>query len=178
MLELKYLDNAGVDANQWWEKFMNEDEGYGYMLHGVVSFSGPLPNLKMLRLPHRWDDAAQFENPKDAGERLLSTLDAIVNSSNAETDHEKPLRKLDTVLPLLPGAHDQWAGLQCLQPFCDWKASEKATLENCVAVVDEYTGIPFRWRSLDLSPISRVELAFCYMNAEGKPALLSHTPSF
>ncbi|KAF2175947.1 hypothetical protein K469DRAFT_701270 [Zopfia rhizophila CBS 207.26] len=178
----EYLENAGVDAEEWWGKMMKEDEAgdedYDDAPYTVVSLLGLLPNLKTLQLPHRWYDVRPFENAKDDVKRLVSVLDAIVESSNGGNDSEKPLEKLETMLPFMPAGYEERAGLQCVQPFMPLKSMRELYAVSCLAVDDQYTGIPFQWRFPELnSPLRRVELAYCCMDADGISLLLSHTPS-
>ena len=172
------LDNAGVDADDWWGEIMKEDEaGDENALYTAVSLLSQLPNLKTLQLPHVWHDLRPSEDMEDDNKRLVSVLDAIIECSNSGKGREKALEKLETILPFMPEGYEERVGLQCVQSFLQLKSIRKLYAVSCVAVNDDYTGIPFQWRlPLFNSPLRRVELAYCCMDAEGVSALLSRTP--
>jgi hypothetical protein len=172
------LDNAGVDADKWWERVMKEDEvGDESALYTAVSLLSQLPNLKTLQLPHEWHDVRPAEDTEDDDKRIVSVLDAIVECSNSERSREQALEKLETILPFMSEGYEERVGLQCVQSFMQLKSIRKLYAVSCLAVDDDYTGIPFQWRlPLLNSPLRRVELAYCCMDADGVSALLSHTP--
>jgi hypothetical protein len=178
---MKLLANV-VDMDQWWKKILLEDEGEnedeGGGLRATVSLISLLPNLKTLELPADWNTWSAVrlrddENPYQ--DDLVLAIDAITNSQNT-LGHEQPLSKLETIYPFMAEGYEERAALQCLQPFMALPNLRTLYGVSCVAVEDNYTGMPFQWHGTTQSSLRRLELAYSCINAEGLAALVSHTP--
>jgi hypothetical protein len=180
------LQNAGVDPDEWWEKMMNEDEVDDeaeqgeeiYTPYTIVMLLTLLPNLKALQLPPGWASFKPFDNPainpSEDDKQIMSVLDVMVAQSNRIG---APLARLESVLPFMREGYEERAGLQAIQPFMPLKSMRSLFAVSCIAVDDNYTGIPFEWRYPTMTTsLRRVELAFCCMDADGISVLLSRTP--
>ena len=187
VLDFECLNDAGVDADDWWEEILREHKrgiadsrGDEEALYTTISLLAQLPNLKTLELPPGWyDRSRQYERNKERTEkRLLAVLDAMIEQSNSNACHGKALGKLEFILPSMEEGYDEErAPLQCLEPFMKLKSLKELYATSCLAVDDGYTGIPFQWRFPETnSSLTRVELTFCCMDADGISVLLSHTP--
>jgi hypothetical protein len=182
VMESYYIQKAGVDVEVWWGKIMKEveqedEENAEGPLCTVVSLLAQLPNLVTFQPPNRWQDIQPMEEAPEHDRDLVYVLDSLIECSNAHGDPTRPLRKLKTILPYMPKGYDARAGLQCVEPFLTLQGLRELFVISCLAVNDDtYTGIPFRWRSKLDSPLRRVELAYCCMDAAGISALLEHTP--
>ena len=184
ILECQHLQRAGVDVEEWWEKILVEDEQMDDEedaegpLCAIMTLLGQLPNLKTLQLPQRWQDYQPVEEAAGNDKELMYVFDSLIEYSNGHQNKSVPLQRLRTLLPFMPAGYDARAGLQCVEPFFSLKSLEEVFLTSCLAVNDDtYTGIPFKWRNPSIhSPIRRLELAHCCMDADGISALLAHTP--
>ncbi|KAF2653152.1 hypothetical protein K491DRAFT_603413 [Lophiostoma macrostomum CBS 122681] len=180
------LQNAGLDPDEWWEMMMNEDvvdemavqSEEVYTPYTIVMLLTQLPNLKSLQLPPGWagfrpfDDAAMRSGEDD--KRIMTLLDALVAQSYRTG---APLGQLKSVLPFMSEGYEERAGLQAIQAFLPLKSMRSLFLVSCLAVDDNYTGIPFEWRYPTMTTsLRRVELAFCCMDADGISVLLARTP--
>ncbi|KAF2497088.1 hypothetical protein BU16DRAFT_507952 [Lophium mytilinum] len=179
VMELECLQKAGVDAEEWWDKIMNENKDVDREVpYTVVTLLSLLPNLKTLRLPHAWHDARTPDDVEDDDKILGLVLDAIVDSSNNGKDRDRPLKKLETILPFMWEGYEERGGLQGVESFLHLKSIRELYAVSCIAVDDHYTGIPFHWRFPTLmSSITRIELAYCCIDADGISGLLSYTPN-
>lgn len=180
--EAEYLQRAGVDVDIWWKKVIKEDEsqeqdeeqGEPYT---IVSLLSQLPNLTSLQLSPFWSDVRPFDDANEDNKRITYVLDALIQNSNSGERRGKPLGKLETILPFMPEGYEERAGLQCVQPFMLLNTLTELYAVSCIAVDDNYTGIPFQWRYPTVnSSLRRIELAFCCIDAEGISALVSRTP--
>lgn len=180
------LQNAGMDTNEWWEKMMSEDEVDEEAEEGetvwtpytIVMLLAQLPNLRQLQLPRSWSNLKPFEDPEwnasEDDKRIVTVLDMMMRQSNV---HGAPLGRLEAILPFAPEGYDERAGLQVVQPFLPFKNMRSLFAVSCLAVDDSYTGIPFEWRYPAMTTsLTRVELAYCCMDADGISVLLARTP--
>jgi hypothetical protein len=98
--------------------------------------------------------------------------------SNTAGHRLKPLAQLDTLLPFVEEGYDIRVGLQCLQPFMVLQNIRSLYAVSCVAVDEDRDGVAFHWPNPKLSsPLTKVELACCCMDAGGLAVLLAHTPA-
>ncbi|KAF2117438.1 hypothetical protein BDV96DRAFT_572102 [Lophiotrema nucula] len=183
--ESGYLQVAGVDADDWFDKMeerMHEtrvrDGHDGGLLYTAVSLLTQLPNLKSLALWPGWADAPLNNPPShDDSNLLAAVLNALVQRANQDTTALAPLAQLEVILPFMRQGYDERAGLQVLEPFLRLKSLRELYAVSCLAVDDGYTGIPFQWTTADsVSQLRRIELAYCCLDADGISTLVSRTP--
>jgi hypothetical protein len=176
---LQYAEHfANAREEEWWEHILEEDRAGDRSdmdkLYATVALLSLLPNLKKLQLPDRWHEVRDGE----AAEALVSNVQSLVAMSNTVGHRQKPLSKLDTILPFVEEGYDIRVGLQCLQPFMVLQNIRTLYAVSCVAVDEDWGGIPFHWPNPNLSsPLTNVELAFCCINTGGLAVLLGHTPA-
>ncbi|KAJ4349195.1 hypothetical protein N0V95_004778 [Ascochyta clinopodiicola] len=173
----EYFQNADLD--EWWTQIVEEDQTTDAenvdKLYATVALLALLPNLKTLQLPDRWHEVRDEE----AAEALVPSVDSLVSMSNGNTSkpRRQALQFLETLMPFTEEGYDVRVGLQCLQPFMVLQRIRNLYAVSCVAVDDDWGGIPFRWRYTTNSPLTRLEFASCCMDAQGLDALLSQTPA-
>ncbi|KAJ4352014.1 uncharacterized protein N0V89_007360 [Didymosphaeria variabile] len=178
---LPFLKEANIDTEEWWNRMMQEetsrtDEDNTEVSCTTITLLGVLPNLKSIRLDPGWQnfspDAEQYALP-------LSGLASIVSrASQAEGSRQRPLSKVETILPFMNTGYEEKAALQSIQPFLELESISELYLVSAVAVDDGYTGYPFVWNTPTLAhQLTRIELASCCIDAEGISELLRHTPS-
>lgn len=172
----EYFANANVD--EWWEQILIEDrtgdDETTDKLYATVALLSLLPNLKTLQLPDRWHEVRNTE----AAEALVPFTEALVTMANSTGPSAKPLASLETILPFVEEGYDVRAGLQCLQPLMVLKSIRNLYAVSCVAVADDWAGIPFNWPDPYLkSPLTRIEFACCCMDASALSILLANTPA-
>ncbi|KAF2009607.1 hypothetical protein BU24DRAFT_357775 [Aaosphaeria arxii CBS 175.79] len=176
-----------IDPSEWWEAIENESTSepmspteYSYedSLFTTVALIDHLPNLNTLQLSPAWSDFQPLQDAhQEQTQKLGAILDALVENANRYPDSNIPLSRLHTILPFMSEGYEERAGLQTLLPFLELTGLKELFLISCLAVDDNYTGIPFRWRSPDaVSSLTRMELAYCCMDADGLSQLVSHTP--
>ncbi|KAF1838251.1 hypothetical protein BDW02DRAFT_565284 [Decorospora gaudefroyi] len=169
---------ANADNDDWWRQILEEDKAGDQSdmdkLHATVALLSLLPNLKKLQLPDRWHEVRHNEG----AEELVPHVQALVSMSNTAGNRRKPLAKLETILPFVEEGYDVRVGLQCLEPFIVLKNLRSLYAVSCVAVEEDWGGIPFHWSNPTVSSwLTRVEFACCCMDASGLSALLAHTPA-
>lgn len=175
--DAEYFQN--VDLEEWWVDILEEDKATDIestdKLYATVALLALLPNLKTLQLPDRWHEVRSDE----AAEALVPLVESLVTISNDNTHKRRwqALQSLQTILPFTEEGYDVRVGLQCLQPFMVLNNIRNLYAVSCVALDDDWGGIPFHWRYASNSPLTRIELASCCMDARGLDALLSHTPA-
>jgi hypothetical protein len=168
-----------ADLDEWWAEIVEEDKATEVesvdKLYATVALLALLPNLKTLQLPDRWHEVRSDE----AAEALVPSVESLVSMSNDNTHRRRwqALQSLETILPFVEEGYDVRVGLQCLQPFMVLNSIRNLYAVSCVAIDDDWGGIPFHWRYASKSPLTRIELASCCMDAHGLDALLSHTPA-
>jgi hypothetical protein len=165
-----------ADREDWWQHILEEDaagEGVDVdKLYATVTLLALLPNLKKLELPGQWHEVRNGE----AAEALVPSVESLVAVSNASRRRQSPLSSLRTILPFVEEGYDTRAGLQCIQPFMCLESVRNLFAVSCVAVEDDWGDTPFTWPNRNLnSPLTRVELASCCMDAGGLSILLTHT---
>ena len=177
VMENRYLQLANVDLEDWWDHIVSE--GPDDIFYIVITLLSLLPNLKTLQLPPgRWGNFNPYEFSEEPERTLVSVLDTIVSQAHPTGYSGPPLSKLEKILPFTPEGYDMRAGLQSLEPFMVLDSIREIYASSCVAVDDSYTGIPFQWRhGHQPSPITKLELAHCCIDAEGLEALVAHTPA-
>ncbi|KAF2846731.1 hypothetical protein T440DRAFT_471618 [Plenodomus tracheiphilus IPT5] len=169
---------ANADVGQWWTQILEEDqrpetEGID-KLFATVALLSLLPNLKTLQLPDRWHEVRETE----AAEALVPSVEALVNMANTAGSRSRPLASLETILPFVEEGYDVRVGLQCLQPFMVLNSIRNLYAVSCVAVQDDWAGIPFFWPNPSLkSPLTKIEFACCCMDASALSVLLANTPA-
>ena len=174
----EWMERAGVDVDDWWGTMMREDEESDeeeYSPYTIISLLGTLTKLKSLQLPQSWRNFRPSESDED-DKRLAYVLDALISFSNTSTNTNRPLAKLQTILPFMPRGYNQRAGLQCQQPFFTLDGLTELYAVSCLAVDDYHTGIPFKWNHIADTSLKRVELVSCCIDGDGISALLAHTP--
>jgi hypothetical protein len=167
-----------TDHEEWWSHILQEDSAGEQInmdkLYATVALLALLPNLKALQLPDRWHEVRRGE----AAESLVPSVESLVTMSNASHRRLSPLRSLQTILPFVEEGYDVRVGLQCLQPLMCLKSVRNLFAVSCVAVEDDWGNVPFEWPNRYLkSPLTRIELASCCMDAGGLSVLLMHTPA-
>jgi hypothetical protein len=176
---LRYAEHfANADEEVWWNHILEEDRAGDQSnmekLYATVALLSLLPNLKKLQLPDRWHEVRENE----AAEALVSNVQSLVAMSNTAGHRQKPLAKLDTIFPFVEEGYDVRVGLQCLQPLMVLQNIRNLYAVSCVAVDEDWGGIPFHWPNPSLSsPLTKVEFACCCMDAGGLSLLLAHTPA-
>jgi hypothetical protein len=173
----KYFTGGEVDFDSWWEQIIAEDEAgddeHMDKLYATVALLSLLPNLKTLQLPDRWHEVRETE----AAEALVPSVQSLVTLSNSVGYHTTPLGTLETIFPFVEEGYDVRVGLQCLQPFMELQSIRNLYAVSCVAVDEDWGGIPFHWPNPTThSPLTKLELASCCMNGSGLASLLPHTP--
>ena len=167
------------DLEEWWIEIMEEDQATDNesidKLYATVALLMLLPNLRTLQLPDRWHEVRGDE----AAEALVPFVENLVSMSNDKTHKRKrqALQFLETIMPFTEEGYDVRVGLQCLQPFMALNSIRNLYAVSCVAIEDDWGGIPFHWRYASKSPLTRLEFASCCMDAQGLDALLAHTPA-
>jgi hypothetical protein len=171
--------NSDADPEEWWPHILSEDaadeEENVDKLFATVALLALLPNLKTLQLPDRWHEVRKAE----AAETLVPYVELLVSKSNDSKRRLRPLASLETLLPFVEEGYEVRAGLQCLQPFMTLKGIRNLYGVSCVAVEDDWGDVPtFQWPNPALkSPLTRIELASCCMDAGGLSSLLVNTPA-
>ena len=147
-----------ADLEEWWTEIMEEDQAIEEetcdKLHATVALLALLPNLKTLQLPDRWHEVRSGE----AAEALVPSVESLVSMSNdnASKRRWRALQSLETILPFVEEGYDVRIGLQCLQPFMALHSIRNLYAVSCVAIDDDWGGIPFHWRHATKSPLTRI----------------------
>ncbi|KAF1915872.1 hypothetical protein BDU57DRAFT_495923 [Ampelomyces quisqualis] len=183
MKDIKYLLRSAEyystsDQDEWWQQIQNEDavseESHVDKLYATVALLTLLPNIEVLQLPDRWHEVRKGE----AAESLVPAVESLITMSNASRRRLCSLGSLETILPFVEEGYDVRAGLQCLQPFMSLKSVRSLFAVSCVAVEDDWGEVPFEWPNREVqSPLTRIELASCCMDASGLSVLLRNTPA-
>lgn len=171
----EYFSKA--DPEEWWRRMINEDDITDgedpENLYATIALLSLLPNLKTLQLPGGWHEVRSGES----AEALVPSVESLVSLSNSDGYTLKPLASLETLLPFVEEGYDVRVGLQCLQPFLLLHGIRNLYAVSCVAVNEDWGGIPLEWPQSGLqSPLTRVEFAYCCMDTTGLGVLLSNTP--
>ncbi|CAN9201399.1 unnamed protein product [Alternaria alternata] len=169
---------ADADEDDWWSRILEEDRAGDQSnmdkLYATVALLSLLPNLKTLQLPDRWHEVREGES----AEALVPNVQSLVAMSNRNENRAKPLARLETILPFVEEGYDVRVGLQCIAPFMALKSIRNVYAVSCVAVDEDWGGVPFTWMNpLTKSPLTRVEFAYCCMDATGLSAFLENTPA-
>ncbi|KAI2486251.1 hypothetical protein Ptr902_00384 [Pyrenophora tritici-repentis] len=169
---------ANAEEEEWWAHILEEDKAGDQSdmdkLYATVALLSLLPNLKTLQLPDRWHEVRDGES----AEALVPNVQSLVTLSNAEGHRQKPLAQLETILPFVEEGYDVRVGLQCLAPFLALQSIKNLYAVSCVAVDEDWGGVPFNWLNPNTkSPLTRVEFACCCMDATGLSAFLSNVPA-
>lgn len=168
-----------ADLEEWWNQIMEEDQTTDLesidKLYATVALLALLPNLKTLQLPDRWHEVRDDE----AAAALVPSVEHLISISNDKTHKRRwqALQSLETIMPFTEEGYDVRIGLQCLQPFMALNSIRTLYAVSCVALEDDWGGIPFHWRSASQSPLTRLELASCCIDAQGLDSLIAHTPA-
>ncbi|KAF2822950.1 hypothetical protein CC86DRAFT_372728 [Ophiobolus disseminans] len=169
---------AMADQDEWWQQILEEDAAGEQLnvdkLYATVALLALLPNIKEIQLPDRWHEVRSNE----AAEALVPAVESLVAMSNNSNRRLRPLSSLETLLPFVEEGYDLRVGLQCLQPFMCLKSIRNLFAVSCVAVQDDWGNVPFEWPNPTLkSPLTRIELASCCIDASGLSVLLANTPA-
>ncbi|OAL51607.1 hypothetical protein IQ07DRAFT_385962 [Pyrenochaeta sp. DS3sAY3a] len=176
----EFLGDNNVE--EWWELIKEKDFERSYddsletidNLYAVVALLSLLPNLRTLQLPDSWHEVRSNENAAS----LVPVIESLVSLSNSPGLGLKPLAELETIMPFVEEGYDIKVGLQCLQPFMTLKSLRNLYAVSCVAVDDDWAGIPFHWPNPEIkSPLTRIELVSCCMDANALAILLAQTPA-
>jgi hypothetical protein len=167
-----------ADREEWWQQIQEEDavgeDALVDKLYATVALLALLPNLKMLQLPDRWHEVRKGE----AAESLVPAVESLVTMSNSSRRRLSPLSSLTTILPFVEEGYDVRAGLQCLQPFMCLNSVRTLLAVSCIAVEDDWANVPFEWPNPAIkSPLTRIELASCCIDASGLSTLVRNTPA-
>jgi hypothetical protein len=144
-----------ADLEEWWIEIVEEDQDTGSdsvdKLYATVALLTLLPNLKTLQLPDRWHEVRSDE----AAEALVPSVESLVSMSNDNTHRLRwqALQSLETMMPFTEEGYDVRVGLQCLQPFMALRSIRNLYAVSCVAIEDDWGGIPFHWRYASKSPV-------------------------
>jgi hypothetical protein len=170
---------ADADPEEWWPQILDEDaageDTSVDKLYATVALLALLPNVKTLQLPDRWHEVRKAE----AAETLVPYVEKLISMSNDSTRRLRPLALLETMLPFVEEGFDVRVGLQCLQPFMCLKSIRHIFAVSCVAVEDDWGDVPtFEWpRPSIKSPMTRIELVSCCVDAGGLSRMLANTPA-
>ncbi|KAF1943870.1 hypothetical protein EJ02DRAFT_118083 [Clathrospora elynae] len=176
---LRYAEHyANANGEDWWDHILEEDimgdPSRTDRLYTSVALLSLLPNLKVLQLPNRWHEVQD----NGAAATLVPNVQSLISMSNTGGYRQKPLTLLDTILPFAEEGFNVRAGLQCLQPFMVLESIRNLYAVSCVAVNEDWGGIPFHWPNPSLSsPLTKVEFAYCCMDATALSSLLANTPA-
>lgn len=169
---------ASADMEDWWARILEEDQNP--MRDGVdnlratVALLSLLPNLETLQLPGGWHEFYTTE----ASESLIPSMEALVAMANTSGSASRPLAKIKTILPFVEEGYDMRVALQCLQPFMALKSLRNLYAVSCLAVQDDWEGIPFCWpKSSAQSSLTKIEFASCCMDVSALSILLANTPA-
>lgn len=167
-----------ADPGEWWARIVEEDSlkwnDDGDNLYATITLLSLLPNLKTLQLPDSWHEVRSTE----VAEALVPSIELLVSMSKRDGYRLKPLASLETILPFVEEGYDVRVGLQCVQPFMVLESVRNLYAVSCVAVNEDWQGIPLEWPNPSLkSPLTRVEFAYCCMDASGLAVLLANTPA-
>lgn len=169
---------TGVDSEAWWQLIIEEDVATAQSgmdnLYAAVALLALLSNLKTLQLPDRWFEVRHGEE----AEYLVPEVEALIATANRSHQRSQPLSRLETLFPFVEEGYDTRVGLQCLQPFMCLNTIRNLFAVSCVAIQDDWGEVPFQWPDRTLrSPLTRIELASCCMDAGGLSILLANTPA-
>lgn len=174
----EFFRNA--DLEEWWIQIIEEDQVVNVedvdKLYATIALLALLPNLKTLQLPDAWHEVRGGE----AAEALVPCVEDLVSLSSSEAPSKRrwqALQSLETIMPFTEEGYDVRVGLQCLQPFMALNSIRNLYAVSCVAIENDWGGIPFHWRHASKSPLTRLELASCCMDSHGLDALIAHTPA-
>ncbi|KAF2865563.1 hypothetical protein BDV95DRAFT_586042 [Massariosphaeria phaeospora] len=179
----EYLRIATVEPEAWWDKMLQEQNvdlsDHQDALFAAVFLFSLLPNLRTLRLPRTWSEFRPADDDQGEHYRMLAAvLNAIVETANDESGNQKPLGQLTTILPFMAEGYEERAALESVQPAITLCSMRELYAISSIALDDGYTGIAFSWpASLPNTPLTRLELAYCCVDADGITDLLSHAPS-
>jgi|SRR5690242_2214374 len=168
-----------ADLEKWWADMMWEDQtvyvDFVDKVYATVALLALLPNLKTLQLPDAWYGVRSGEG----SQALVPSIENLVSLSNNQNHRRRwqALQSLETIMPFAEEGYDVRVGLQCLAPFLALHSIRNIYAVSCVAIDDDWGGIPFHWRYANKSPLTRIELASCCMDSHGLDALLAHTPA-
>ncbi|KAH7409804.1 hypothetical protein DE146DRAFT_604936 [Phaeosphaeria sp. MPI-PUGE-AT-0046c] len=169
---------AMADRDEWWRQIQEEDavgeDTSIDKLYATVALLALLPNVKVLQLPDRWHEVRKGE----AAQSLVQAVETLINTSNASLRRLRPLGSLETILPFVEEGYDVRAGLQCLQPFMCLSSIRNLFAVSCVATEDDWGNVPLEWPNPHhKSPLTRIELASCCIDAHGLSVLVANTPA-
>lgn len=178
---LSFLKDANVDTEAWWNTMMKEEESRtsDVGLKGectTVTLLGLLTNLKTLRLDTSWHI---FDPERPENELPQSGLQSIINKATQSSgSRPQALSHMQTILPFLGSGYQEWAPLQRIQPLLTLGSVSEVYLSSVLAVDNGYTDHPFHWRTPTLAAqLTRIELAYSAIEADGISELLRHTPN-
>ena len=169
--------SALIDQDEWWQQILDEDaageDTSVDKLYATVALLALLPNLKTLQLPDRWHEVRRDE----AAESLVPAVESLIRMSNTSRSARRPLSSLETLLPFVEEGYDVRVSLQCIQPFMCLNSVRNLYAVSCVALEDDWSNMPFEWPTSLKSPLTRIELASCCIDAGALSVLLSNTPA-
>ena len=197
------LQQAGIDIGRWTQKISDfqdtwEDDYPSSNSHATVTLLTLLPNVKTLQLPVRWqdnhpgytetvDDLRVSDDARDLGKilddgdarDLWKVLDELaVTSCMQQQGTERPLARLETILPCAPAGYDNHSGaFSSLMPFLLMPQLTTLYASGHKLCDDGYTGDPFgQWRYEGyVSRLRHIELAACCMDST-IDLFLAHVP--
>jgi hypothetical protein len=178
--ESGYLEEAGVDKEQWYGD-IQERIGTGFTPpHCLVLLLTLLPNVKQLALPTHYQTWQPGSTPES--ERIWHVYDTIVSRANAAIDASEPgragdvaLSKLEKILPSTGTSYESHHGLYAVAPLISIRSVTEFYARSCIASAASSTGVPFnpRYDSLGVS-LRRVELAGCAIRGREMRDFLRH----
>jgi hypothetical protein len=170
-----FYHSSILEEDQTWADALTPIEEQRDTWQAVVVLLGLLPNLRVLRLSPRWEEISN--DYLLGGEGYPNSFTEILSSANQDHGLDKPLGKLEVLLPSMDGGYEQKMALQGVQPFMTLNSLHEMYLVSAVAVDDHYSGIPFEWKFPALSSaLTRLELASSCIDADGLSNLIAHTP--
>ncbi len=166
------------DLDEYWQSIIEDEPADGGInrgtLYATMLLLSLLPNLRELQLPEGWYQVRQGE----AGEDLLPLAHSLVELSNARRLPWKGLTHLETLFPFVEENYEYRIALQCLQPFMVLENIQNLYAVSCVANKQDWEAVPFDWPDPKMqSPLTRIELAYCCIDAPGLASLLAYTPA-
>ena len=189
-----YLQEAGVKLEEWWEQFLmarsywiypeqikvpdlvgdkptKDNEEYAF-----VSLLFLLPNLKSVTPHGSWNDVDWSPGSHET-QFIFPVLDALVKASNNSTWATHPLGSLETVFPWCHPGYERKTRFDHIQWFAQLPSAKTVYVTSCTATDPFMASSSFSWRNQAFSSnITRLEFAFCCVNANNISNLLSHMP--
>jgi hypothetical protein len=137
-----------------------------------------LPNLQSLTPCREWNELNVYTKDDYESQYIYPVLDALVKHSHDRHYTGQVLSKLQNIYPSYPQGGEQRAAFRNHQWFLQLPSITSTYVLSCTAM--KCTSGPnfnFSWRIPEIpSSLTRLELAYCDMEAEDISLILSNTP--